>query len=98
MTVSAGGAGGGGIGGIQSGAGADVSRPTSGATNRGAGGGGDGTSNSANQAGSGGSGIVILKYPDTFTISQSGLTLSTSSSSGFKITTVTAGTGTVSWT
>jgi hypothetical protein len=48
----------------------------------------------------GGSGIVILKYPDTFTISNpgGGLTLSTAGpSGGFKVTSVTAGTGNVSF-
>jgi hypothetical protein len=38
-----------------------------------------------------------LKYPDTYTIGGgSGLTFSTSSSGGFKITTFTAGTGSIS--
>ena len=47
--------------------------------------------------GSGGSGVVILKYPDAFTITNSGggLTFSTSSSGGFKVTTFTAGTGNI---
>ena len=45
----------------------------------------------------GGSGIIYLKYADTFTITTSGLTASTSSSGGFKVTTSTAGTGTVSF-
>jgi hypothetical protein len=48
----------------------------------------------------GGSGVVILKYPDTYTINNpgGGLTLSTASpSGGFKVTTITAGTGNVSW-
>jgi hypothetical protein len=49
--------------------------------------------------GAGGSGIVILKYPDTRTISNpgGGLTLSTSTSGGFSVTSITAGTGNVSW-
>jgi hypothetical protein len=43
---------------------------------------------------------VILKYPDSLTITVgAGLTGSTASpSGGFKVTTVTAGTGNVSWT
>jgi hypothetical protein len=44
--------------------------------------------------------VVILKYPDAYTISNpgGGLTLSTASpSGGFKVTTITAGTGDVSW-
>jgi hypothetical protein len=43
--------------------------------------------------------VVILKYPDTRTITIGvGLTGSTGSpSGGFKVTTITAGTGNVSW-
>jgi hypothetical protein len=41
---------------------------------------------------------VIIKYPDTRTITVgAGLTSSTSTSGGFKTTTFTAGTGTVSF-
>jgi hypothetical protein len=49
--------------------------------------------------GNGGSGIVILKYPDTFTITLgAGLTGTESSpSGGYKVATITAGTGNVSW-
>jgi len=49
----------------------------------------------------GGSGIVILKYPNSLTISNpgGGLTLTTDSANvaGYKITTFTAGTGTIQW-
>jgi hypothetical protein len=47
----------------------------------------------------GGSGIVILKYADTFTITiGAGLTGSTAApSGGYKVTSITAGTGNVSW-
>jgi hypothetical protein len=47
----------------------------------------------------GGSGIVILKYPNIYTISNpgGGLTLSTSTSGAYKITSITAGSGNVSW-
>jgi hypothetical protein len=56
------------------------------------GGGGGGGSNGGN----GGSGIVILKYPDTITLTiGAGLTSSTTTSGGFKITSFTAGTDTV---
>jgi hypothetical protein len=50
--------------------------------------------------GTGGSGVVILRYPDTKTITiGAGLTGSTSAASGgYKRTTITAGTGNVSWT
>jgi hypothetical protein len=49
--------------------------------------------------GSGGSGVVILKYPENFTITiGAGLTGTTAApSGGFKVTTITAGTGNVSW-
>jgi hypothetical protein len=42
---------------------------------------------------------VILKYPDNYTITVgAGLTGSTpAASGGFKVTTITAGTGNVSW-
>ena len=63
-------------------------------------GGGGGTGNySGATSGSGGSGIVILRYPNAFTISVgAGLTSSTTSGSGnTSITTFTAGTGTISW-
>lgn len=70
--------------------------------------GGSGSANTGNGAigggnsgtgGTGGSGVVILKYPDSKTITiGSGLTGSTASpSGGYKVTTITAGTGTVSW-
>jgi hypothetical protein len=61
--------------------------------NTGGGGGGGQTS------GAGGSGIVILKYPDNATITiGAGLTGTTAApSGGFKVTTITAGTGNVSW-
>jgi len=44
--------------------------------------------------------VVILKYPDTYTISNpgGGLTLSTSTAGGYSVTTITAGTGDVEWT
>jgi hypothetical protein len=47
----------------------------------------------------GGSGVVILKYADSFTITiGAGLTASTAApSAGFKVTTITDGTGNVSW-
>jgi hypothetical protein len=49
-------------------------------------------------AGAGGSGVVILKYADTRTITiGAGLTGSTATSGSFKVTTITAGTGSVSF-
>jgi hypothetical protein len=49
--------------------------------------------------GVGGSGVVILRYVDTLTITiGAGLTGTTSGASGgYKRTTITAGTGNVSW-
>jgi|694.fasta_scaffold104473_2 hypothetical protein len=48
--------------------------------------------------GNGGSGIIILKYPDAYTVTTSGLTATTASpSGGFKVTSITAGTGTVTF-
>jgi hypothetical protein len=59
------------------------------------GGGGGGTTNTTDGA-NGGSGFVALKYPDTFTLTVgAGLTSSTSTAGGFKVTTFTAGTDTV---
>jgi hypothetical protein len=48
--------------------------------------------------GNGGSGVVIVKYPDTLTVSNpgGGLTFSTpGAAGGFKVTSFTAGTGTI---
>jgi hypothetical protein len=63
-------------------------------------GGGGGGGNGGNQSSgySGGSGLVILKYPNSRTITVgAGLTSSTLTSGSFKYTTLTAGTGNVSW-
>jgi hypothetical protein len=66
-----------------------------------AGGGGGGksstTTGGAGGIGGGGSGVVILKYPSTFTISNpgGGLTSSTATAGGFSVTSFTAGTGNV---
>jgi hypothetical protein len=56
-------------------------------------------SSTASTGGTGGSGTVILKYPDTKTITiGAGLTGTTGApSGGFKVSTITAGTGNVSW-
>lgn len=80
-----GGSGGGGNGGRTTSA---TPAPTNGGTNTG---GGAGGSQSAAGGATGGSGVIILKYPDTFTATFSaGVTASTTTSGGFKITTVTA--------
>lgn len=65
-----------------------------GAANTGTGGGGG----SGNAGGDGGSGVVILRYPSTKTLTVgSGLTSSTATVGSDKVTTFTAGTGTVSF-
>jgi hypothetical protein len=69
---------------------------TNATANTGGGGGGTGTGTGAN----GGSGVVIIKYPDTYTMSGgSGLTIVTPSSppSGYTLKVFTAGTGTISF-
>ena len=61
-------------------------------------GGGGGASKFGTLAGNGGSGIVILSYPSAFTITiGAGLTGSTATVGANKISTITAGTGNVSW-
>jgi hypothetical protein len=64
------------------------------------GGGGGGGQNGTRDGGKGGDGVVILKYPDTVTISNpgGGLTISAEASSGgFKVVEIIDGTGNVSW-
>ena len=90
--TSAGGSGGTGGGG----AGSDGGTPTAGTANTG--GGGGASANSTNAGASGGSGLVILRYPDTYTITLgAGLTGSTATDGSDNVTTITAGTGLVSW-
>jgi hypothetical protein len=63
------------------------------------GGGAGGASGGTSTGAAGGSGIVYLKYPDSYTITiGAGLTGSTAGASGgFKVSTLTAGTGNVSF-
>jgi hypothetical protein len=63
------------------------------------GGGGGGAWYGDGNAGSGGSGVVIIKYSDALTLSNpgGGLTSTTATAGGFKVTTFTAGTGNVSF-
>ena len=85
-----GGTGGGGAGGVNA-------NGSPGTVNTGGGGGAGGIGGSRSGA-SGGSGAVIIKYPDSYTISVgAGLTSSTSISGGFSVTTFTAGSDTVSF-
>jgi hypothetical protein len=53
----------------------------------------------SSQSGSGGSGVIVLRYPDTRTITiGAGLTGTESAASGgYKRATITAGTGNVKW-
>ena len=62
------------------------------------GGGGGGNTGGSGSAGTGGSGVVILRYPSDYTITVgAGLTSSTATDGLSKVTTFTAGTGTVSF-
>jgi hypothetical protein len=96
--VGSGGSGGGG-----NAANSPANNGSPGSVNTGGGGGGaagEGPGSGPNAGGTGGSGIVILKYPDSFTISNpgGGLTISTpGASGGFKVSSITAGTGNVQW-
>ena len=64
----------------------------------GGGGGGSGWSGSINAGGAGGSGVIILRYPSAYTITiGAGLTGTTATVSTNKVTTITAGSGNVSW-
>jgi hypothetical protein len=90
--VTVGGAGGGGAGGS-----GGYYSGVAGTANFGGGGGGASGSDTANQGGNGGSGVIILKYADTLTLSNpsGGLTSTTTTVGGFKVTTFTAGTGNI---
>ncbi len=107
VTYSGGGGGGGNTGGSPpynegvggTGGGAN-SGANAGTVNTGGGGGGGTWTNNAStttqRGGAGGSGIVILRYPNTFTVTiGSGLTGTTATTGSDKITTLTAGTGNI---
>jgi hypothetical protein len=69
-----------------------------GTVNTGGGGGGKSGGDAPTPGAAGGSGIVILRYPSTFTITiGAGLTGSTATVGANRVTTITAGTGNVSW-
>jgi len=90
-----------GVNGGSNGTGAGGATPTGGTVNTGGGGGGQGGTTGvfpSGAGGAGGSGVVILKYPNAFTISNpgGGLTFTTSTAvAGYKVTTFTAGTGNI---
>ena len=95
-----GGTGGGGNGGKTNYHGGSQVQATSGTVNLGAGGGGAGgqTGTPPLNSGAGGSGVVIIRYPNTVTITVgAGLTSSTTTDGSDKITTFTAGSDTVSF-
>jgi hypothetical protein len=91
-TAGTGGTGGGANGTIS------TSPPANATANLGGGGGGGTYNGGFVAAGNGGSGVVILKYPSAFTITVgAGLTGSTSTVGDNKVTTITQGTGNVSF-
>ena len=97
---SSGNGGSGGSGGGGNGGGISASVPGAGSANTGSGGGG--TSKNSNTAGDGGSGIVILRYPNTYTLTNNSTgTLTTGvinqAVGTDKYTTFTAGTGNISF-
>lgn len=97
-TFSSGTAGTGGIGRNTGSSGQIDSNGTGGNAGINTGGGGGATNRASGSGGTGGSGIVILKYSAILTISNpgGGLTFTTSTAvAGFKITTFTAGTGSI---
>jgi hypothetical protein len=91
-TVATGGSGGGGNGG------ATGNAPTAGTVNTGGGGGGGANAAGAQSGAAGGSGVVILRYSNSYTITiGAGLTGTTATDGSDKVTTITAGSGNVSW-
>ena len=95
---SSGGAGGSG-GGSAGGAGSNNGAASSGTVNTGGGGGGGGGTccQFNGNGGAGGSGIVIIKYPDTYTLTiGAGLVHSTATVTGYKITSFESGTDNIS--
>jgi len=104
-TSRAGGGGGGGTGGGGTGSGGSGNGGNSntngsaGTANTGGGGGGACSNPNDKTGGAGGSGVVILRYltaSGTITIG-AGLTGTTATDGSYKVTTITAGTGNVSW-
>jgi hypothetical protein len=60
--------------------------------------GADNTGNGGDGCRAGGSGVVVLRYPSQYQISTSGVTVGSTTLVGAnKVTTITAGTGTVSF-
>ena len=93
--LSQGGIGGGGDGGNYYG----NTSAQSGTNNTGGGGGSAYGASPYGLVGAGGSGVIILKYPDAYSISGTGLTSAVDSTSvpGYKVESFTAGTGTITF-
>lgn len=72
-----------------------INAGVSGTTNTGNG--GNGANNGSSSGGAGGSGVIIIKYPDNYTISLTGVQGNTTTSGGYSITTLTSGSGSVSF-
>jgi len=90
--------GSGGIGGGGDGGQAAPEVGSDGTNNTGGGGGGSRSRNAARAGGAGGSGVVILRYPNSYTITiGSGLTGTTQTTGTDKVTTFTAGTGNITF-
>ena len=90
VTSGTGGTGGGGAGSATTG--------SAGTVNTGGGGGGGVNLSNYGDGGNGGSGIVIVRYPNTYTITVgAGLTSSTATDGSDKVTTFTAGTDSISF-
>jgi len=87
-----------GTGGTGGGGNGSTSTGSAGTANTGGGGGGGVNLSTHGDGGAGGSGIVIVRYPNTYTLSAgSGLTSSTTTDGSDKVTTFTAGTDTISF-
>ena len=92
----------GGGGGASDGVGSSNATSATANTGSGGGGGGFGTNLYYGQGGDGGSGVVILRYPDSYTINfQTGVGFisltATLSATSEKVTTITAGSGTITF-
>ena len=92
----------GGGGGASDGVGSSNATSATANTGSGGGGGGFGTNLYYGQGGDGGSGVVILRYPDSYTINfQTGVgfisSTATLSATSEKVTTITAGSGTITF-
>ena len=94
----AGNSGTGGLGGAGNGGAYQNGAGTNATANTGGGGGGGAGGSTGGASGNGGSGLVILRYPDAYTITVgAGLTSSTITQGSSKVTIFTQGTGTISF-